>query len=249
MLNKIKYHKSSLNDQIAYLHENQNSEISIFFFGGYSSSMNGTKATALSAWCKTNNLNFIRFDYSGHGSSAGEFEDGGISKWSEEAHEIFNLCKSKINIIIGSSMGGWISLIVAKRNPLTINGLIGIASAPDFVVGEWNRLSKEQKTQIKKDGKIIINWDKYSEDYTITYKFLEDGKKNMILHEPIKIKCPIRLLHGRLDQVVSFETSEKIINKIESENKQLKIIEDGDHSLSRDQDLKILFQTITELAL
>ena len=188
-------------------------------------------------------------DYSGHGSSAGEFEDGGISKWSEEAHEIFNLCKSKINIIIGSSMGGWISLIVAKRNPLTINGLIGIASAPDFVVGEWNRLSKEQKTQIKKDGKIIINWDKYSEDYTITYKFLEDGKKNMILHEPIKIKCPIRLLHGRLDQVVSFETSEKIINKIESENKQLKIIEDGDHSLSRDQDLKILFQTITELAL
>ena len=146
-------------------------------------------------------------------------------------------------------MGGWISLIVAKRNPLTINGLIGIASAPDFVVGEWNRLSKEQKTQIKKDGKIIINWDKYSEDYTITYKFLEDGKKNMILHEPIKIKCPIRLLHGQLDQVVSFETSEKIINKIESENKQLKIIEDGDHSLSRDQDLKILFQTITELAL
>ena len=110
-------------------------------------------------------------------------------------------------------------------------------------------MSKEQKTQIKKDGKIIINWDKYSEDYTITYKFLEDGKKNMILHEPIKIKCPIRLLHGRLDQVVSFETSEKIINKIESENKQLKIIEDGDHSLSRDQDLKILFQTITELAL
>ena len=149
--------------------------------------MTGTKATALSSWCKTNNLNFIRFDYSGHGSSAGEFEDGGISKWSEEAHEIFNLCKSKINIIIGSSMGGWISLIVAKRNPLTISGLIGIASAPDFVVGEWNRLSKEQKTQIKKDGKIIINWDEYSEDYTITYKFLEDGKKNIILNEPIKI--------------------------------------------------------------
>ena len=82
MLNNIKYHKSSLNDQIAYLHESQNSEISIFFFGGYSSSMTGTKATALSAWCKTNNLNFIRFDYSGHGSSTGEFEDGGISKWS-----------------------------------------------------------------------------------------------------------------------------------------------------------------------
>ncbi len=249
MENKIEYLKSSFNEKIAYSHDDRRSHISIFFFGGYSSNMNGSKATAIRKWCDKQKYNFIRFDYSGHGLSGGNFEDGGITKWSSEAHEIFIKFKNKENIIIGSSMGGWISLIVAKKNPSFITGLIGIASAPDFVVGEWNRLSIDQRNKIKKDGKIVINWDKYADDYTITYKFLKDGEKNMLLHEPIKIKCPIRLLHGRLDQVVSFETSERIIDQIESKNKQLYIIEDGDHSLSREKDLKILFQTITELTL
>ena len=247
MENNIKYIKSSLNDEIAYCHDDIGSDISIFFFGGYSSDMTGTKATALSEWCLEKNYNFVRFDYSGHGQSGGKFEDGGITKWSVEANEIFQNFKNKKNIIIGSSMGGWISLIVAKKNIGTIHGLVGIASAPDFVVGEWNRLSEDQKDQIKREGKIIINWDNYEEDYVITYKFLEDGMKNMLLKDKIPITCPIRLLHGKLDNVVSTSVSQKIIEKIESKDKDLLIIDDGDHSLSRNSDLNILFNKIDEL--
>ena len=247
MQNKINYINSSFDEQIAYSKDDLKSQTTIFFFGGYSSSMDGTKATALSKWCIENKLNFLRFDYSGHGVSKGKFEDGGISKWSIEASEIFEKFKSNKNIIIGSSMGGWISLIVSKQKSNYVHGLVGIASAPDFVVGEWNRLSVEQKKQIKSEGKIIINWDKYAEDYTITYKFLEDGKKNMLLTKPINISCPVRLLHGRKDQVVHFTTSEKIIKLLESKNKKLTIIEDGDHSLSRESDLNTLYKNIEEL--
>ena len=209
--------------------------------------MSGTKATALSKWCIENKYNFTRFDYSGHGQSSGKFEEGGITKWSAEANEIFQNFKNKKNIIIGSSMGGWISLLVAKRNIETIHGLVGIASAPDFVVGEWNRLSEDQKTKIKKEGKIIINWDDYEDDYVITYKFLEDGMKNMLLKNTIPITCPIRLLHGKFDNVVSTSVSQTIIEKIESKDKDLLIIVDGDHSLSRDSDLNLLFNKIDEL--
>mgnify|MGYP001808476398 CR=1 FL=1 len=247
MENNIKYLKSSFNEEIAYCYDDIRSDISIFFFGGYSSDMSGTKATALSKWCLKNKYNFIRFDYSGHGRSGGKFEEGGISKWSTEADEIFQNFKNKKNIIIGSSMGGWISLLVAKRNNETIHGLVGIASAPDFVVGEWNRLSEDQKTKIKKEGKIIINWDDYEDDYVITYKFLEDGMKNMLLKNTIPITCPIRLLHGKLDNVVSTSVSQTIIEKIESKDKDLFIIDDGDHSLSRDSDLNLLFNKIFEL--
>jgi len=144
-------------------------------------------------------------------------------------------------------MGGWISLLVAKRNIETIHGLIGIASAPDFVVGEWNRLSEDQKDKIKKEGKIIINWDDYEDDYVITYKFLKDGMKNMLLKDIIPITCPIRLLHGKLDNVVSTNVSQTIIEKIQSKDKDLIIIDDGDHSLSRDSDLNLLFNKIEEL--
>ena len=247
MQNKINYINSSFDEQIAYSKDELNSQTTIFFFGGYSSSMAGTKATALSKWCVENKLNFLRFDYSGHGVSKGRFEDGGISKWSIEASEIFEKFKTNKNIIVGSSMGGWISLIVSKKKSNYVNGLVGIASAPDFVVGEWDRLSNEQKKQIKSEGKILINWDKYSEDYTITYKFLEDGKKNMLLTRPINISCPVRLLHGRKDQVVSFTTSEQIIELLDSKNKKLIIIEDGDHSLSRESDLNTLYKNIEEL--
>ena len=244
----INYLVSSFGENLAYSHEENGSKTSVFFFGGYASDMTGTKATALSQWCEKNNYNFIRFDYSGHGKSEGNFEDGGITKWSSEATEVLKNFSNEKNIVIGSSMGGWISLIVSLRNLNLISGLIGIASAPDFVVGEWNRLSDKQRAQIKNDGKIIINWDKYNDDYTITYKFLKDGMNNMLLNSAINIDCPIRLLHGRLDQVVSYETSEKIIEKITSKNKKLTIIKDGDHSLSRESDLQLLFDNIRELS-
>lgn len=247
MENKVNQLLSSYNEEISYSFDNLDSEITIFFFGGYSSDMTGTKASALSKWCQRNKYNFVRFDYSGHGQSKGVFEEGGITKWSVEANQIFRKFQNKKNIIIGSSMGGWISLIVAQKNTQVIDGLIGIASAPDFVEREWNRLSLEQQKRIKKEGKIVINWDDYDEDYILSYKFLEDGMKNMLLQDSIPITCPIRLLHGKLDKVIPSSVSEKIIFQIMSEDKKIILIDDGDHSLSRQQDLKILFNNIEEL--
>ena len=140
-------------------------------------------------------------------------------------------------------MGGWISLLIIKKNLNDIDGFIGIASAPDFTIGEWLKLSANEQTEFKKRGLILFPDDDYGE-YEVSYKFVDDGFNNVLLDKEINIKCPIRLLHGRLDKVVPISTSEKIMEKVLSLDKDLIIVEDGDHSLSRKQDLNILFQQI-----
>ena len=140
-------------------------------------------------------------------------------------------------------MGGWISLLVLRKNFNDINGFIGIASAPDFTVSEWLKLSADEQKEFIKKGSILFPDDDYGA-YEVSYKFVNDGFNNLLLDGEINIRCPIRLLHGRLDKVVPVSTSEKIIEKILSPDKNLIIIEDGDHSLSREQDLNILFQQI-----
>ena len=243
MSDTSQYFKSSYGDKLAYKVSNVDSEIALFFFGGYASAMTGTKATSLSEWSQNQKVNLIRFDYSGHGESEGSFKEGTVTKWSDEAGEIFKKFKTKKNILIGSSMGGWISLLVIKKNLNDINGFIGIASAPDFTIDEWLKLSTNEQKEFKKRGSILFPDDDYGE-YEVSYKFVNDGFNNVLLDTEININCPIRLLHGRLDKVVPPSTSEKIIEKVLSSDKDLIIIEDGDHSLSREQDLSILFQQI-----
>ena len=243
MSDTSQYFKSSYGDQLAYKISNHNSEITLFFFGGYASAMTGTKAINLNNWTQKQKINLVRFDYSGHGESTGNFKDGTVTKWSSEAGEIFHRFKTKKNILVGSSMGGWISLLVLRKNFNDINGFIGIASAPDFTVSEWLKLSADEQKEFIKKGSILFPDDDYGA-YEVSYKFVNDGFNNLLLDKEINIRCPIRLLHGRLDKVVPVSTSEKIIEKILSPDKNLIIIEDGDHSLSREQDLNILFQQI-----
>ena len=243
MSDTSQYFKSSYGDQLAYKISDHNSEITLFFFGGYASAMTGTKATNLNNWTQKQKINLVRFDYSGHGESTGNFKDGTVTKWSSEAEEIFHRFKTKKNILVGSSMGGWISLLVLRKNFNDINGFIGIASAPDFTVSEWLKLSADEQKEFIKKGSILFPDDDYGA-YEVSYKFVNDGFNNLLLDEEINIRCPIRLLHGKLDKVVPVSTSEKIIEKILSPDKNLIIIEDGDHSLSREKDLNILFQQI-----
>ena len=246
MSDSSQYFMSSSNDKIAYKFNGLESDTTIFFFGGYASSMTGTKAISLQNWTLKKNLNFVRFDYSGHGESEGSFKEGTITKWSLEAEEIFNKFKNKKNIIIGSSMGGWISLIVTKKNLNHIHGVIGIASAPDFIVEQWDKLSKNEQLEFKKRGSMFFP-DPDHGDYEVSYKFVNDGFNNLLLNNEINIKCPIRLLHGKQDKVVPVNTSQRIIEKILSEDKDLIVIDDGDHSLSRIEDLNILFDQIEYL--
>ncbi len=237
------YFKSSFKDKIAYKANLLGSDTTIFFLGGYASSMIGTKASALHTWTLKKNINFIRFDYSGHGVSSGKFKDGSISKWSTEAFEVFDKFKSKKNILIGSSMGGWISLLIAEKYQNNVHGLLGIASAPDFTVEEWKKLSSEEKIDFKAKGSILFPDPDYG-DYEVFYEFVNDGFKHLLLNRKIDVRCPVRLLHGRLDRVVPFSTSEKIIEQVLCSEKNLIMIDDGDHSLSRDQDLEILYKQI-----
>ena len=242
MSDTSQYFKSSYSDKIAYKINQTKSETTIFFFGGYASTMTGTKATSLNQWAQKQKINFVRFDYSGHGESGGSFQDGTITKWLNEAEEVFHRLKTKKNIIIGSSMGSWISLLLTKKNS-DINGFVGIASAPDFTINQWLKLDANQQNEFIEKGSILFPDDDYGE-YEVSYKFVNDGFNNVLLDKKIDISCPIRLLHGRLDKVVPFTVSEKIIEKVLSEDKDLKIIEDGDHSLSRESDLNILFEQI-----
>ena len=242
MSDTSQYFKSSYSDKIAYKINQTKSETTIFFFGGYASTMTGTKATSLNQWAQKQKINFVRFDYSGHGESGGSFQDGTITKWLNEAEEVFHKLKTKKNIIIGSSMGRWISLLITKKNS-DINGFVGIASAPDFTINQWLKLDANQQNEFIEKGSILFPDDDYGE-YEVSYKFVNDGFNNVLLDKKIDISCPIRLLHGRLDKVVPFTVSEKIIEKVLSEDKDLKIIEDGDHSLSRESDLNILFEQI-----
>jgi len=242
MSDTSQYFKSSYSDKIAYKINQTKSETTIFFFGGYASTMTGTKATSLNQWAQKQKINFVRFDYSGHGESGGSFQDGTITKWLNEAEEVFHKLKTKKNIIIGSSMGSWISLLLTKKNS-DINGFVGIASAPDFTISQWLKLDANQQNEFIEKGSILFPDDDYG-DYEVSYKFVNDGFNNVLLDKKIDISCPIRLLHGRLDKVVPFTVSEKIIEKVLSEDKDLKIIEDGDHSLSRESDLNILFEQI-----
>ena len=243
MSDTSQYFKSSYGDNLAYKISNLNSEITLFFFGGYASAMTGTKATSLNNWAQKQKVNLVRFDYSGHGESEGCFKDGTVTKWSNEAEEIFHKFKTKKNILVGSSMGGWVSLLVLRKNLNDINGFIGIASAPDFTVNEWLKLSTDEQKEFIEKGSILFPDDDYGA-YEVSYKFVNDGFNNLLLDQEINISCPVRLLHGRLDKVVPVSTSEKIIEKVLSTDKDLIIIEDGDHSLSREQDLNILFKQI-----
>ena len=245
MNNKIHHLQDVNNEMLAYYFNDLKSDTTIFFFGGYSSDMTGTKATALNNWTESNGINYLRFDYSGHGQSSGDFGKGTLSKWLDEAKFFFEKFKSKKNIIIGSSMGGWIALLTALKN-IDVNGLIGIASAPDFTKNEWDKLSETEKEEFKSNGSILFPDDDYG-DYEVFYEFVKDGFQHEILNDEIKITCPVRLLHGKLDKVIAYNVSEKIIEQLSTSDKSLTIIEDGDHNLSRQEDLEILFTKVKEL--
>ena len=245
MNNKIHHLQDVNNEMLAYYFNDLKSDTTIFFFGGYSSDMTGTKATALNNWTESNGINYLRFDYSGHGQSSGDFGKGTLSNWLGEAKFFFEKFKSKKNIIVGSSMGGWIALLTALKN-IDVNGLIGIASAPDFTKNEWDKLSETEKEEFKSNGSILFPDDDYG-DYEVFYEFVKDGFQHEILNDAIKITCPVRLLHGKLDKVIAYNVSEKIIEQLSTSDKSLTIIEDGDHNLSRQEDLEILFTKVKEL--
>ena len=210
----------------------------VMFLGGFMSDMTGTKATALEAHCRSAGRAFVRFDYSGHGESGGAFRDGTIGSWRNDALVVLDQVARGPQILVGSSMGGWIMLLVALARPERVAGLVGVAAAPDFTEDLiWSTLDDEARRQLTGTGEIVMPCDYGEEPYPITMGLIEEGRSHFLLRAPIALQCPIHLLQGMVDEDVPWRTALRIAELVESESVVVELVKDGDHRLSRDQDL------------
>lgn len=221
----------------------------VIFLGGFASDMTGTKATALEEFCAGRGQAFIRFDYTGHGQSSGDFRDGTIGRWMQDALAVIDSLTATPQILVGSSMGGWIALLCARARPTRIAALVGIAAAPDFTEDlMWERFDADDRANLLRDGVIEQTTQYGPTPYPITLKLIEDGRRHLLLRAPIAIEQPVRLLHGMADPDVPWRTALAITDRLTGTDVAVTLIKDGDHRLSRPQDLERILAAIAELS-
>jgi uncharacterized protein len=245
---RSKYFRTSKKTKIKYLFDKKNSEITVVFFHGFMSDMIGAKPTAIQRFCKKQKLNFLKFEYSGHGKSSGQFINGNISKWTQEAKELIKskTQKNKKLIFIGSSMGAWIALNLLSIFKKKIIGFIGIASAPEFLEKlMWNKFDNKIKNKILKND--LYNFEYGGFSYPLTKELIFDGRKNKFFNKKNYLCFPVTLLHGLKDEVVPLIFSKKILKKFKGNKKKLIKIKNGNHSLSRKSDLKKLCKELKNI--
>ncbi|MGY9021630.1 MAG: alpha/beta hydrolase [Rhodobacterales bacterium] len=219
----------------------------IVFLGGFMSDMAGTKALNLAAWCKKQKRPFLRFDYSGHGASSGSFVDGCIGDWAEDAQAAITTLTEGPQVLVGSSMGGWISLLMAQRVPERVAGLVTIAAAPDFTEdGFWRNFNEDTRKQLNDDGVVNIP-SEYSEPYPITKRLIEDGRLHLVLRKPLKLSIPVRLLQGDQDDDVSVKTANQLFQHLEGPDVQLTLLKGADHRFSTPAALSLVKTSILDL--
>jgi pimeloyl-ACP methyl ester carboxylesterase len=219
----------------------------VVFLPGFRSDMQGSKALALREHCAATGRALLRFDYGGHGESAGRFEDGTIGAWAADAIAVLDALTEGPQVLIGSSMGGWIALLVARARPGRVAGLIGIAPAPDFTEKlMWPAFTEAQRAEIIQHGVLHLPSD-YGEPTPITRALIEDGKRHNVLDAPIPLACPVRILQGMRDPDVPWRHALRIVDAIAGDDVRLHLVKDGDHRLSRPQDLRLLTETLDQL--
>ena len=210
--------------------------------------MTGTKALFLEDYCRRRGRAFVRFDYFGHGASSGDFAHGTIGRWREDAIAVIDSLTTGPQILVGSSMGGWIMLLAALARPGRIAGLVGIAGAPDFTEELlWPRLSPAQREEIMGRGAVVLPSGYDPAGYLYTRALVEDGRRHLLLREPIALDMPVRLLHGLADESVPWQLSLRLAERLASHDVVVTLIKDGDHRLSTPADLARLAQTLDAL--
>ncbi len=220
----------------------------VIFMTGFMSDMDGGKALALEALCRGRNQAFLRFDYQGHGGSSGVFADGHIGIWADDAIAALDELTAGPQILVGSSMGGWIMLLTAIARPDRIAGLIGIAAAPDFTETLLpHQLSAEQLAEIDDKGVVVLP-SEYEDDYVISKTLLHGSRDSLILNGKIAVACPVRLMHGMKDDSVPWKTTLDIQDRLESDDVEVTLIKNGDHRLSEEADLERLMRMVESLA-
>ena len=237
-MNKFKYLKISKNKQIRYLDNNYKEKTYIVFLHGFMSDIEGEKPRTIFNYAKKNNLGFLALEYSGHGKSTGKFVKGNITKWSKEVKiTIKKVVKKNKFILVGSSMGAWLSLNQFKSFKEQIIGFLGIGSAPEFLENlMWKKFTKKMKNETIKKG--ILNLKHGNYEYPITYQLIRDGRKNKILNQKISSKINVTMIHGSKDEVVPKNYSKKVLKIFNKARKKLVIIKNGNHSLSSKRGLK-----------
>ena len=219
----------------------------IVFLSGYKSDMEGTKAVHLEAWAEAQGRAFLRLDYSGHGQSGGVFEDGCIGDWAADAEAVIEAVTEGPLLLVGSSMGGWIASILAKRLSARMAGFVGIAAAPDFTEdGFWASFSDDEKRKVMEEG-VAYMPSAYGDPYAITKRLIEDGRNQLVLRASLPMPYPVRLLQGTEDEAVSRETALALFDHIDGKDVRLTLLKGADHRLSEPADLAAVESAILEV--
>jgi len=219
----------------------------IVFCGGFMSDMEGSKALALEEYCRASGRAFTRFDYRGHGASSGKFADGTIGLWKDDALAILDTITKGRQIIVGSSMGGWVMLLLALARPDRMHALVGIAPAPDFVVRMWDEFPAEIQAEIIREGKFARPSEYGDEPYIVTRALIEDGRQHLVMDKDLPVTCPVRILHGMQDPDVPWRLSLDLVEKLQGRDVEVTFVKDGDHRLSEPPDIRRLITTVEGL--
>jgi pimeloyl-ACP methyl ester carboxylesterase len=235
---RIAYHRSLPSGQGA-------SRPGIVFLGGFASDMTGTKATWLEAFAQQRGRAFLRFDYTGHGASSGRFDEGCIGDWARDAADVLAMLTEGPQVLVGSSMGGWIALLLARRHPDRVAGVVGIAAAPDFTEELiWPGLAPEERETLMRDGRIEQP-NAYGEaPRVLTRRLIEDGRRQRVLSSPLALSCPVRLVQGTADPDVPVALAMKLMAHVEAPQVVLSLVRDGDHRLSDPASLTLIGEAV-----
>ncbi len=219
----------------------------IVFLPGFRSAMNGDKATGLAAFAAARGQAMLRFDYSGHGASGGDFLDGTIGVWAADALAAIDRLTTGPLILVGSSMGGWIALLTAIARPDRVRAVVGIAAAPDFTErGMWDAMAPAERARLLRDGVLYVP-SQYGSPTPISRALIEDGRRHLLLNAAIPFAGKLRLLHGQADPDVPWELALRIAERATTADVEIALVKDGDHRLSRPRDLALLYRTLDAL--
>jgi pimeloyl-ACP methyl ester carboxylesterase len=240
------YLETSQGRRIAY-HLTKGEEPCVVFLGGLKSDMEGTKAVHLEDWAIATGRAFLRLDYSGHGDSSGTFEEGCIGDWHQDTLAAVDALTEGLIVPVGSSMGGWQALLLARTRPERLAGLVTIAAAPDFTEdGWWASFDAEQKTALETIGRVELPSD-YMEPYVVTKRMVEDGRDHLVLREPLELPFSVRLLQGTADSAVSVATATALLEHASSPDMQLLLVKDADHRFSDGPCLDLIEQAVEQV--
>jgi len=233
--------------RIAY-HRTHGKAPGMVFLGGLRSDMEGTKVLHLETWARARGQAFLRFDYSGHGQSSGTFEDGCVGEWEEDAIAAISTLTQGSQILVGSSLGGWIALLVARAMPERVAGLVGIAAAPDFTEdGMWAVFDEAQKAALAERGRIELPSEYSDEPYVITRKLIEDGRRRLILRDPLNLPFPARFLQGTEDADVDRSVALRLLDGVSGDDIRLILVKGADHRFSSPDCLALIETAILDL--